>query len=266
MYYNKTMKKVLLIIIMIICAITFVVCAYFLVEYFWTSHKSEEAFDSLKGAPAGDDAPSMDADAYEQRRAQLLKLKAENADVIGWLNIEGTRVDYPVMQTKDDQDYYIRRDFEKQYSTAGTLFASEISNIGEDAAGEKDPPSDVITIYGHMMKAGTMFGGLKKYTEKDYWENHRQVRFDTLTEERNYEIMCVFKTAVNTGSDSEFKYYSYSDFKDEEDFNDFIAQAVSRQFYSTGVKISYGDELLLLSTCEYSQKNGRLIVIAVRTS
>jgi sortase B len=252
------MKRILLIIIMIICAVVFAVSAYYLADYFWTNHKAEESFDAIRGGNGDSDSPSVDSDAYKDRREWLLKLKQDNGDLVGWLCIKDTKIDYPVMQTKGDQDFYLHKDFEKHDSSAGTLFASDISDI--------DAPSDVVIIYGHMMKVRTMFGGLKRYTEKEYWESHKDIRFDTLKEERNYEIASVFKTAVNTGLESEFKYYDYSDFKDEADYNHFIGQAMSRQFYSTGVETSFGDEFLMLSTCEYSQKNGRLVVLARRTS
>jgi sortase B len=250
------MKRFLLIFIATICAIVFAVCAYYLITYFMDINKSEKSFDDIRKPVVTDEQGNEEEDSYKERQEWLLKLKADNDDLVGWLYIKGTKVDYPVMQTKDEQDFYIHRDFDKEYSSAGTLFASELSDF--------DKPSEVITIYGHMMKAGTMFGGLKKYTEKKYWEKHKIIRLDTLQEERNYEIMSVFKTAVATGLDSEFKYYNYADFEDEEDYNKFIAQAVGRQFYSTGVPASYGDEFIMLSTCEYSQKNGRLVVLARR--
>jgi sortase B len=269
LYYNRIMKRIVLIIIAVICAIVFAVCAYLLVDYFLESHRSEKAFNGLRGPDAGNedqDAPSVDAGTYKLRQQWLLKLKEENGDLVGWLTIEGTKVDYPVMQTPDDQDFYLHRDFEKQYSSAGTLFASDISRIGTDTDTDTDAPSDVITIYGHMMKAGTMFGGLKKYTDASYRESHRMIRFDTLTEERTYEIVCVYKTAVGTGLESEFKYYNYADFEDEAAYDQYIGQSISRQFYSTGVETAFGDEFIQLSTCEYSQANGRLVILARRVS
>jgi sortase B len=250
------MKRFLLIFIAAICAIVFVVCAYYLITYFMDINESEKSFDNLRKPVEPGNSDEETEDSYAERQEWLLKLKEDNADLVAWLYIEDTKIDYPVMQTKDEQDFYIHRDFEKQYSSAGTLFASALSDI--------EKPTEVITIYGHMMKAGTMFGGLKKYTEKKYWENHKIIRLDTLEEERYYEIMCVFKTAVSTGLDSEFKYYNYADFEDEDDYRKFIAQAVGKQFYSTGVEAGFGDEFLMLSTCEYSQKNGRLVILARR--
>jgi sortase B len=115
-----------------------------------------------------------------------------------------------------------------------------------------------------MMKSGSMFGGLKAYTAADYLKDHRVVRFDTLKEERFYEIFLVFTEAVNTGKPGEFRYYDASDFADRKEFDDFLAQARSKELYDTGVTAAYGDEILVLSTCEYTHDDGRLVLLAKR--
>jgi sortase B len=232
-----------------------------LIRYFWEGHEAEKAFDALRlpGDPADssyDAQGSDDPDLYAKRQAHYLDLYNQNHDFAGWLRIFGTDIDYPVMQTPADRDYYLHRDFDKNYSAAGTLFASDISDI--------DKPSDVTIIFGHMMKNGSMFGGLKKYTSADYMEQHRVIRFDTLKEERVYRVFCVFIEAVNTGKASEFKYYQASDFESADDYNAFIEQATSKALYDTGETAAYGDELLALSTCEYTHTDGRLILLAKR--
>jgi sortase B len=207
---------------------------------------------------SGDDGNSP-ADAlskYEKRQAHYRDLYERNKDLVGWLRIFGTDVNYPVVQTPKERDYYLHRDFDKEPSAPGTLFASDISDI--------DKPSDVIIIFGHMMKSGAMFGGLKEYTSLDYMKDHQKVRFDTLAEERYYKIFSVFTEAVNTGKASEFKYYSASDFEDAQDFDDFMAQAKSKELYDTGENAVYGDEILALSTCEYTHADGRLVILAKR--
>jgi sortase B len=161
------------------------------------------------------------------------------------------------MHTPDGQEYYLHRDFEGQYSAAGTLFAADISDV--------DRPTDAIIVYGHMMKSGTMFGDLKRYTEKGFWEKHRSVRLDTLSESRSYEIFCVFRTAVDTGREDEFRYYDISDFADAAAFEEMLARAQNLQYYNTGITPPFGSKILILSTCEYSQKNGRLVVLAVES-
>jgi sortase B len=256
---SKARRRILVVLI-IVCAAVFAVSAYMLIDYYREAHEAESAFEELR--PPGDadvDAPGdpeKDASRYPERQAHYLELFERNEDFIGWLRIFGTKVNYPVMQTKDDRDYYLHRDFDKKYSAAGTLFASDISDV--------DRPSDVIIIFGHMMKSGAMFGGLKEYTSADYMREHQVMRFDTLEEERYYRIFSVFTESVGTGGADEFRYYSFSDFADEEEFNDFLEQAKPHELYDTGETAEYGDEIIALSTCEYTHADGRLVLLAKR--
>jgi sortase B len=261
-------KRRVLIVLIIVCASVFAVSAYMLINYYWTGHEAEKAFDELRLPDDAFTDPSydtgdtgvlgnpIDPDLYAIRQAHYLDLYKQNRDFVGWLRVRGTDVDYPVMQTPNDRDYYLHRTFDKTYRAAGTIFASDISDV--------DKPSDIIILFGHMMKNGSMFGGLKKFTSKDYMEQHRIIRFDTLKEERIYQIFCVFTQSVNTGKASEFKYYQASDFKNAADYDAFLAQAASKALYDTGETAAYGDELLALSTCEYTHADGRLVLLAKR--
>lgn len=184
----------------------------------------------------------------------LKALKEMNNDFVGWLSIEGTKLDYPVMQTNANPDYYLRKNFYGRYSTLGTPYAEEGCNI--------ETPSDNITIYGHNIKDGAMFGSLQKYKEKSYYEDHKYITFETLTYTAKYEIIAVFKSAVYTGQTNEFKYWNFQDAENEEEFNDFITKVKDKAIYDIEETAQYGDKLISLSTCEYSQSNGRLIVVA----
>lgn len=189
---------------------------------------------------------------------QILREYAEiyrvNDDLIGWLQIPGTDISYPVMQTPDSTDYYLYRDFYGEYSKHGCLYAREVCDV--------NTPSDNVTIYGHRMKDGSMLAGLAAYTEKEFWRQHRYIYFDTLTEYHSYEIIAVFTTTatVNKG----FRYHAFVDAADEAAFDSFIAQCKALALYDTGVTATYGNKLITLSTCEYSQENGRLVVVAKR--
>jgi len=258
-------KRRVLIVLIIIFAAVFAVSTYMLINYYWTGHEAEQAFDGLRmpgdafadpSYDTGDPGGAGDPDLYAKRQAHYRDLYEKNHDFLAWLRVPDTDIDYPVMQTPNDRDYYLHRGFDKAYSASGTLFASDISDINR--------PSDVILLFGHMMKSGSMFGGLKKYTSKDYMEQHRIIFFDTLEEERVYQVFCVFTEAVNTGKASEFKYYQTSDFASEEDYRAFIAQAESKALYASGETAAYGDELLALSTCEYTHADGRLVLLAKR--
>ena len=125
-------------------------------------------------------------------------------------------------------------------------------------------PSDNIIIYGHHMNDGSMFAGLMKYKEQSFWEEHKTISFDTLTDRCEYEVVAVFKTVVYTDSAESFRYYQFTDAENEAEFDEYIAKCKELALYDTGISAEYGDKLITLSTCEYSRNNGRLVVVAKR--
>ena len=156
---------------------------------------------------------------------ELAGLYLKNSDLVGWISVEDTNINYPVMQSKDNPDFYLKHDFDKGYSDYGCPYVQENCDVQK--------PSDNIIIYGHHMKNGSMFCDLEKFKSKDFWQEHKTVTFHTLTEKNEYEIVAVF-----------------------------IEKCKELSFYDTGVSAEYGDKLITLSTCEYSRSNGRLVVVA----
>ena len=182
----------------------------------------------------------------------LQELYNINNDFIGWLKIENTNINYPVMQTGEDKkDYYLYKNFYKKYSQMGTPYIAEFCNVQE---------SDNLIIYGHHINSNKMFGELEKYKNKKFYDNHKIIKFNTIYGKANYEIIAVFKTVAYTG----FNYYKFFNANSEQEFNTFIQKCKGLSFYDTEETAEYGDKLITLSTCEYSNKNGRLVVVAKR--
>lgn len=181
-------------------------------------------------------------------------LREMNPDMIGWITIEGTNIDYPVMQTPADPHFYLTHDFYGEESSKGCIYARAGCDVSQ--------PSDNVTIFGHRMRDGSMFGNLKYYTDKSFWEAHPTVQFNTLTEYHSYRIFAVFATSANSGEG--FAYHTFVDAEDEEAFQEFIDTVLGLSMYDTGIVPEYGDKILCLSTCEYTNDNGRLVVVAVR--
>ena len=248
-------KKAILNILIIVCILVLAYSAYRLISYYLAGQQAEKEYANLRYSPPSSQAavPQDDQGDYPLRQQHYRELYEQNGDFIGWVKVYGMNVDYPVMQTPENQDYYLHRNFDKNYSSFGCVFASDGCDV--------DKPSDVVILYGHKMKNGSMFGKLSDLEKKDYYDEHQYIQFDTLKERHSYLIVCIFKTTVDTGSPNEFKYYDYVDFLDETDFNEFIGTAKEKQVFDTGETIKYGDKLILLSTCEYTRRNGRLIVI-----
>lgn len=175
-----------------------------------------------------------------------------NPHLVGWIEIEGTVINYPVVQTPDDPDYYLYRDFYGKNNAQGCIFADGACNVEN---------SDNVTIYGHHMNNGTMFAPLMRYTSESFLKQHPTIRFDSLTQNRNYQIFAVFRTSANVGEG--FAYHTFVDASDEAEFDAFISQCKALSIHDTGITPEYGDQIICLSTCEYSEQNGRLVVAAV---
>lgn len=180
-------------------------------------------------------------------------LYAQNSDMVGWIKIQDTNINYPVVQSVDNPDFYLKHGFDKSYSDYGCPYVQENCDV--------QFPSDNIVIYGHNMKNGSMFADLEKFKSEEFWQNHKTFSFDTLTDHHVYEIVAVIKTVVYTDSPASFKYYRFVDATSESDFDEFIARCKELSIYETGVDAEYGDKLVSLSTCEYSRTNGRLVVV-----
>ncbi len=181
----------------------------------------------------------------------LLALHEKNPDCVEWITIEGTVIDYPVMYRPGQKNYYLHRDFNGNHASAGALFIAE--NCDPD-------DSDNVIIYGHHMNSGKMFAALNKYKKQSFYEEHSRIAYETLHGSETYEVMFAFTTPVYTGHD--FEYYAFSKASSAEEFDAFISACRERALYDTGLTAQYGDKLLTLSTCEYSQKNGRMVVVA----
>jgi sortase B len=173
---------------------------------------------------------------------------------VGWIKMEGTQMDYPVMQTPDEPNYYLYRSFDKKDSARGSIYAREVCDLSE--------PSDNITIFGHNMADGSMFACLNNYVHKYNWDKNSLIFFDTLYEYHTYKIFAVFKTSANIGQG--FSYHQFVDAENAAEFDEFVSTCKKLSFYDTGITPVYGDKLICLSTCEYTLDNGRLVVAAVR--
>ena len=271
--------------LLLILAAVFTFCIWYLADYFLGSRQQAGEFEDLAAvveavrgtAPTlprqematdangetlpndGDfdmlvPSPVEDIRNEEGILLEYAELYARNPDMAGWLAIEGTRINYPVMHTPGRPDHYLQRSFSGEFSSWGCLYAREECDL--------EAPSDNVTIYGHNMKDGSMFAGLNAYTDREFWENHRYIRFDTLTEHHTYLIFAVFTTTASEGQG--FAYHDFIDAADEMAFDTFLAKCFSNALYDTDIQPRYGDKIICLSTCEYSQTNGRLVVAAMR--
>ena len=261
------MKKMLFTATVLLLVIAFGVSAFMVGNYFLEGKKQADRMNELsqivsdaQTEPGEETTEPADASVATGETAAPGMLPGykdiyeQNNDTVGWLKIEGTKLNYPVLQTPDNPNYYLYRDFDKKDSKRGSVYAWEAADINE--------PSDNITLFGHNMADGSMFACLNAYTSKDAWDKNNLIFFDTLTEYHTYKIFAVFKTSANLGQG--FSYHKFVDAENAQEFNEFVSTCKELAFYETGITPVYGDKLICLSTCEYTLDNGRLVVAAVR--
>lgn len=181
----------------------------------------------------------------------------KNKRLIGWLKIDDTIIDYPVMQTVNNE-YYLDHNFNQEYDKNGSLFLDKDCDVVRRNTN--------LIIYGHHMKSGKMFGNLNSYSSQEYGKKHSLIQFDTIYEKGTYEVMYVFRSRIYNEDEVVFKYYQFFDAASEAEFNSNMQEMAALSLYDTGVTASYGDELLTLSTCDSSEEDGRFVVVAKRVS
>lgn len=241
---NYIMRKIVYTIITILLIGLVLISSYLIFKEKKQNEKQENTFEDLI------EIVEENIENQEERKIDINKLYEENKDIVGWLKIDYTTINYPIMQNINDPNYYLHRDFYKNYSSYGTPYMAKQCNLN----------SDNIVIYGHHMKNNKMFGELEKYKSKDFYNNHKIITFTTLEKEYSYEIFAVFKTTVYTKNT--FRYYENINFENKKMYNDFINICKDKSLYQTGIKIKDKEKLITLSTCEYSNKNSRLVIVA----
>ncbi len=259
---KQELKRKLIILAFLVVA---VICfGYFGIYYYQTYRsgndmqhlaqiKEENKTPGLASQIDKDEDKEIDEEVVPEVLNDYKTLLNMNKDLIGWLKIDDINIDYPVMQT-DDNEYYLNHNFDKKSDKNGCLFL--------------DYQCDVINrntnliIYGHNMLSGNMFGNLDKYSREDYYKEHPKFEFDTIYEKGAYEIVYVFRSKIYNEDAVVFKYYQFLDVQSEKEFDSNMAEMAKISLYDTGITPKYGDELLTLSTCDYQEDNGRFVVVA----
>lgn len=188
-----------------------------------------------------------------ERMLQVKQLQEQNGDIVGWIEIEKTNINYPVLQGTDNH-YYMTHNYKKEKSKNGSIFL--------DANYNWNIPSNNLLIYGHNLGNGMMFQELLKYEKESFYQEHPVIRFTTAEEDAEYEIISAFKSRVYHKSEKNvFRYYYFLNSESEEEYNQFVKNAKSVSLYPIDATASYGDQLITLSTCSYYVQDGRFAVV-----
>ena len=253
----------------IILTITIILSSLYIIKYFYDMHNSKKQTNILNQISINNSnvinentnnplvIVKENNEVVKTKTERMLKveeLQKENPDIIGWIEIENTNINYPVLQSSDN-NYYMNHNYKKEYSISGSIFLDK-NYIWE-------PQSSNLLIYGHNIKNGTMFQNLLNYKNKDYYIQHPTIRFTTNNEDANYEIISAFESKVYYNSDTNvFRYYFFVNSNNEQEYTNFVNSAKNASLYDTGKTAKYGEQLMTLSTCSYHTKDGRFAVVA----
>ena len=179
-----------------------------------------------------------------------------NSQLFGWLTCEGMDISLPVVKPETEDDFYLHHDITGEASDDGTLFV--------DAACSLYPMNRAIVIYGHNMRSGSMFGNIDYYADQDYLQAHDRIGFDTIYEKGSYRAICTLRTRLLNEDEEGFRYYRFYDYDNRQEFREFRSFVRESLIAGSADDMRYGDSFLLLSSCEYSQENGRIVLVCVR--
>ena len=255
-------------VLFLVFALVFVVSAVLLASRLYRDKKEHQAFAQLAqlAVPSAPDSTAPrpaeetdDPDGEEEPSAgqvDYAQLYEMNPDFFGWLSIEDTVLNYPVMYQPEKEGYYLKHAFDGSSSLSGVPYIDEACF----------PGCGNYLIHGHNMKNGTIFAALLSYKEESFCRAHPTISFNTLDGPGTYEIIGAFTSRVYTSEDEGvFRYYRYTDLTDPEVFAEYVSRVKKSSRYDTGVTAEYGDQLITLSTCGYHTQNGRFVVVARKT-
>ncbi len=188
-----------------------------------------------------------------ERMLKVEKLREENEDIVGWIEIENTNINYPVLQGENNE-YYLTHNYKKEKSEKGSIFLSADYEWGVS--------SNNFLIYGHNIMYGQMFQDLLKYEREEFYRAHPIIRFTTEKEDIEYEIFSVFKSRVFYKSEENvFRYYGFINAEKEAEYKEFVEEAKEASLYDIDITAEYGEQLITLITCSYHTEDGRFVVI-----
>ena len=252
-------------LVVTICSLLAVACFGYFGLYHYFGNRTENTYSewaelreegSEKNAGAFNPVTVNRTEANQDVPDILEKYKTlynKNKSLIGWIKIADTNIDYPVMQTSNNE-YYLDHNLNQEYDKNGSIFLDKDCDVLK--------PSTNLIVYGHHMQSGKMFGGLDKYSKESYYKEHPMIEFDTIYEEGTWQIMYVFRSRIYTSDEIVFKYYQFIDVNSAEEFYSNMNEMSKLSLYDTGVTAEYGDELLTLSTCDYMEEDGRFVIVA----
>lgn len=212
--------------------------------------------ENLDNIYSEEDGRKEEKEEKNIRIKKLEELQKQNKDIVAYIEIEGTNISYPVLQSIDNE-YYLYKNYLKEYSNDGSIFLDKDVNLSL--------PSCNFLMYGHNNQNGRMFSDLMNYKSEAYYKEHSKIRFVTNDSDDEYNIMaCFYSRVYYTHEKNVFRYYNFVNAGYKEEFDEYVKNACNASIYDTGISAVYGDQLLTLSACSYHTEDGRFVVVGVK--
>ena len=227
----------------------FCVFGFLSVNGLYSTWKTNQTHDELK------EIKSVVTDSENTESAWANDLLAINEDYVGWLTVYGTNADGPVVQGEDNNEY-LRTDFYKQPHTAGTFFVDEAVDV-------TDPASNLI-IYGHMMNDGTMFGSFKQYKDLDFFKENNIIRWEDRFRESYYRLFAALLVSGSSTNTNYLNIQQWAKALDAKETEDMLVQLKEKAYIYQENPFRKEGQYIFLVTCEYSQYEGKLVLVGER--
>lgn len=241
-------RKIFLNLLLVSFIVLFIILLMEYLNYFLERSKYQQEIQNLKLINSEANDNNNDYESNDNSKTIIPNLA-------GWIKIEGTLLDYPVMYIPGDSQFYLSHNALGEESSYGTPFI----------AGECDPESNHQIIYAHHMKDGLMFQTLINYAKEDFFNDHPIILYAKNNENlRGFKIISVFYTKIDSDSsyDESFDYFNYYNLENIDSFNEYIENIKALSIYDIKETVNFGDQIITLSTCSYHTQNGRFVVVA----
>ncbi|MDL2237031.1 class B sortase [Christensenellaceae bacterium OttesenSCG-928-K19] len=249
---KKRKKSTVITNIVIIAAVAVLAYSLYNIIYIVGSNtESANIYNNLRNYTATEPAGETTVEGDLNLVIDFDALKAMNEEVIGWIVVPGTVIDYPVTHTTDNS-YYLGHSADRTENRAGAIFV--------DTLNQPDFSDQNTIVYGHNMQSGAMFAGLHDFEDPGFFNEHEEIHLYTPDGlKHTYRIFSAFQT--NAIGDT----YTIT-FADETAFNAYVADAKGKSVAPRDVEVAYGDKMITLSTCVRGLSSKRYVLHGVLTS
>ena len=239
-------KKIISRIITMVSLSVFVYSVYALGSIFYDYYHNRQVLAEVQDIYETIEVPENVT--YGEFRSQFYDLHEINEDIVGWITINDTKIDYPILQAEDN-GYYLNRNYKREDTPAGSIFMDYRNNVAEENRNT--------IVYGHRMKDDTMFNSLTKYLDEDFLKDHQTVKYDTMYGSYDAEVFAAYYTTT------EFDYIQ-TEFASDQEYGDFLQEVQDKSEIEADFDVGEEDEIVTLSTCDYTldPDEGRLVVHA----